>query len=141
MIGVVAIRTIPLPSTVAEVLAAHPAEFDEGLNCLVTTTSGGGPVNRQTWHSAIAAASRRTGLEASSHDLHHHVASLLISAGCLPRAVASFLGHKNAAEMLNPSAHLWPSDEGRIVAAFDEALSGDVSEVCVGRFGKAVKTG
>ena len=41
-----------------------------------------------------------------------------------------FLGHRNAAETLNTYAHLWPSDEGRIVAAIDEALGGNVCEVC-----------
>jgi hypothetical protein len=44
--------------------------------------------------------------------------------------VASFLGHKHAAETLNTYAHLWPSDEGRIVAAIDEALAGDVHGMC-----------
>ena len=123
-------RTIPLPATVADVLAAHLAEFGEGPDRLVFTTREDTMVNRLTWHSAFSAAAKRCGLEASSHDLRHHAASLLISAGCSPRAVASFLGHKNASETLNTYAHLWPSDEGRIVAAIDRTLSEDVREVC-----------
>ena len=94
------------------------------------TTSDGGMISRQTWHGAFSAAAKRAGIGASSHDLRHHAASLLISAGCSPRAVASFLGHKNATETLNTYAHLWPSDEGRIVAAIDDVLRGSVREVC-----------
>jgi len=124
------VRTIALPSTVADVLAAHLAEFGAGPDGLVFTTRDGGIVNRQTWHAAFSAAADRVGVEASSHDLRHHTASLLIAAGCSPRAVASFLGHKNAAETLNTYAHLWPSDEGRIVAAIDEALGAGVRGMC-----------
>jgi integrase len=123
-------RRIPLPASVADVLAAHLAEFGEGPDRLVFTTNEGRMIGRQTWHAAFSAASRRVGVKASSHDLRHHAASLLISAGCSPRAVASFLGHKNATETLNTYSHLWPSDEGRIVAAIDEALAGEVHEVC-----------
>jgi integrase len=124
------VRTIPLPSTVADIFAAHLASFGEGPDRLVFTTSDGAMISRQTWHGAFSAAAKRTGIEASSHDLRHHAASLLISAACSPRAVASFLGHKNATETLNTYAHLWPSDEGRIVAAIDDVLRGSVREVC-----------
>jgi len=127
------IRTIPLPSSVAEVLAAHLSEYGEGPERLVFSTRHGTIVNRQTWHAAFSTAARRVGLEASSHDLRHHAASLLIAAGCSPRVVASFLGHKNAAETLNTYSHLWPSDEGRIVAAIDEALGTDVRGMCAER--------
>lgn len=69
-------------------------------------------------------------MDASSHGLRHHASSRLIATGCSPRAVASFLGHKNATETLNDYSHLWPSDEGRIAAAIDEWLTEDVHEVC-----------
>jgi len=36
----------------------------------------------------------------------------------------------NAAETLDTHSHLWPSDEGRIVAAIDEALGTDVRGMC-----------
>ena len=41
-----------------------------------------------------------------------------------------FLGHKNAAETLNTYSHLWPTDEGRIVAAIDAGFRRDVHEMC-----------
>jgi hypothetical protein len=39
---------------------------------------------------------------------------------------------------LNTYAHLWPSDERRIVAAIDDVLSRDVREVCADDSGKVV---
>ena len=86
-------------------------------------------LSRQTWHRAFSTAADRLGIDASSHDLRHHAASLLIAAGCSPRAVASFLGHKNPAETLNTYSHLWPNDEDRITAAIDAGLRKDVHGV------------
>jgi integrase len=125
-------RVVPLPHSVAEVLAVHIAEHTPkgGPGRLLFTTRGGAMLARQTWHGAFNAAAQRLGFEASSHDLRHHGASLLIAAGCSPRAVASFLGHKNAAETLNTYAHLWPNDEDRITAAIDAGLRGDVHGAC-----------
>jgi integrase len=126
-------RVIPLPSIVGEALAAHIAEFGEGRDRLLFTTRDGLMLSRQTWHGAFSAAAQRIGISASSHDLRHHAASMLIAAGCSPRAVASFLGHKNASETLNTYAHLWPNDEDRITAAIDAGLCRDVHEVCTER--------
>jgi integrase len=123
-------RVIPLPSIVADVLAAHIAEFGEGPERLIFTTSTGVMIARQTWLAAFSAAAKRAGIDASSHDLRHHAASLLIASGCSPRAVASFLGHKNASETLNTYAHLWPDDEDRITAAIDVGLSRSVHGMC-----------
>ncbi|HTE62831.1 MAG TPA: tyrosine-type recombinase/integrase [Solirubrobacteraceae bacterium] len=115
-------RVIPLPAVVGEALAAHIAEFGEGRDRLLFTTTGGAMLSRQTWHGAFSAAADRLKIDASSHDLRHHAASLLIAAGCSPKAVAAFLGHKNAAETLNTYAHLWADDEDRISAAIDAGL-------------------
>jgi integrase len=115
-------RVVPLPAVVGDALAVHLAEFGEGSDRLVFTASTGAMVSRATWHGAFSSAAQRLGIEASSHDLRHHAASLLISAGCSPKAVASFLGHKNASETLNTYSHMWPSDEGRITAAIDGAF-------------------
>jgi integrase len=118
-------RVLPLPQSVAEVLAAHIAEFTPASDSgrLLFTTSRGAMIARQTWHGAFSSAAHRLGIGASTHDLRHHAASLLIASGCSPKAVAAFLGHKNAAETLNTYAHLWPSDEGRIMAAIDVGLT------------------
>jgi len=115
-------RTIPLPSSVSNILAAHLAEFGEGPGRLIFVTSEGTLIGRQAWSTVFKSATRRLGIDASSHDLRHHCASLLIAAGCSPRAVASFLGHKSTATTLDTYSHLWPSDEGRITDAIDAGL-------------------
>ena len=69
-------------------------------------------------------------LDASPHDLRHHCASVLISAGCSIRAVSGFLGHKNASETLDTYSHLMPSDTHRITAAIDAGMARDVHGMC-----------
>jgi integrase len=125
-------RVLTLPESVGFVLAEHIAEFTpEGApDRLVFTSSTGAMLARTTWQHAFARAARDVGIDASSHDLRHHCASLLISAGCSVKAVQSFLGHKNASETLDTYGHLWPGDEDRIRAAIDAGLSRDVHEVC-----------
>jgi integrase len=129
-------RVVPLPSVVGDALAAHLAEYGEGPARLIFTASTGTMISRQTWHGAFSAAATRVGIDATSHDLRHHAASLLIASGCSPKAVASFLGHKNASETLNTYAHLWPSDEDRITAAIDAGLRPDVHEMCIATVGE-----
>lgn len=53
------------------------------------------------------------------HQLRHHHASLLISDGMSPVAVAHRLGHKDANETLRTYAHLWPTDDERMALASD----------------------
>lgn len=89
-------RTIPLPSSVADALAAHLAKFGEGPARLCFATSEGTMVGRQAWSTVLRSAARRCGVDPSSHDLRHHCASLLNScwvftSGCrlVPRAQVS----------------------------------------------------
>jgi integrase len=115
-------RVLPLPDAVGEILAAHLAEFPAGVDGLIFTSATGARLRRSTWNSAFVRAARDTNVDASSHDLRHHCASLLISAGCSVKAVQHFLGHKNASETLDTYGHLWPGDEDRLRAAIDEGL-------------------
>jgi integrase len=115
-------RVLPLPASVRDVLAAHLARFPVGPDGFVFTSSMGAPLRRSTWSDAFRSAARVLELDASPHDLRHHCASVLISAGCSIRAVSGFLGHKNAAETLNTYSHLMPSDSDRITAAIDDAV-------------------
>lgn len=124
-------RRVPLSSVVADALALHIERHAIGPTDLLFTASTGAMLSRQTWHSAFSSAARRLGIDASSHDLRHHAASLLISSGCSPKAVAEFLGHKNATETLNTYSHLWPSDEDKLRQAIDDGLGRrDVHEMC-----------
>ena len=115
-------RVLTLPDTVGEVLAAHIAKFGVGVDGLLFTSSTGAPLRRSTWSDAYRRGARDTNVDSSSHDLRHHCASLLISAGCSVKAVQSFLGHKNASETLDTYGHLWPGDEDRIRSAIDAGM-------------------
>ena len=44
----------------------------------------------------------------------------LIAARLSPRAVVERLGHADPSETLRTYAHLWPSDEARILEAIDD---------------------
>jgi integrase len=123
-------RVLTLPETVADELAAHLARYGPGVDNLCFVSRTGAALRRTTWADAFRTATRSLGLEASSHDLRHHCASLLISAGCSVTAVQHFLGHKNASETLDTYSHLWPTDDGRIRAAIDAGFRRDVHEMC-----------
>ena len=116
-------RTLILPSSVRDVLAAHLAKYPAGESGLIFSSSTGAPLRRSTWSDAFRSAARSLSIEASTHDLRHHCASMLIAAGCSVRAVSQFLGHKNAVETLTTYSHLWPNDEDRIAAAVDAGFA------------------
>lgn len=123
-------RVLTLPDSVGEVLAAHLARFGPGIDGLVFTSATGEPLRRATWGKAYKAAAKSAGVDSSTHDLRHHCASVLISAGVSIKAVQRFLGHKNASETLDTYGHLMPGDEDRVRAAIDESLRGNVHEMC-----------
>lgn len=115
-------RTIPLPRSVAETLAEHLALFPIGGAGFVFTSSTGAPIRRSTYSDVFRRAARDVGVKASSHDLRHHCASLLIRSGLSVKAVQRYLGHATAAETLDTYGHLWPDDDDRIRAAVDAAF-------------------
>jgi integrase len=112
-------RVLTLPAVVGDALAAHLAKYPPGEHGLIFTSGSGAPLRRSTWQAAFARAARDTKVDASTHDLRHHCASLLIAAGCSVTAVQHFLGHKNASETLDTYSHLWPDNEDKIRAAID----------------------
>jgi integrase len=56
------------------------------------------------------------------HQLRHYAASLWISGGMSPVAVAHRLGHKNALETLETYAHLFSDDDTRAAALSDGVI-------------------
>ncbi|MDR0847872.1 MAG: site-specific integrase [Propionibacteriaceae bacterium] len=120
-------RRLKVPAAILQVLGAHRASYPANDTDLVFRSRYGTPVTRKTagnaWRSAITGM---PGMRARSgwHDLRHFHASLLIAGGLSVRAVADRLGHDDPTETLRTYAHLWPTDEGRVLVAVDEALSG-----------------
>jgi integrase len=58
------------------------------------------------------------------HALRHHYATVLLTDGLNPKAVADWLGHADPGFTLRVYGHVLPSGEERARAAVDRALSG-----------------
>jgi integrase len=119
-------RTVPLPTTVADALAAHLARWSPHAELgVIFTSSTGGPVQQVPWASVWETARRRAGLPAwaTPHDLRHHYASVLIRSGASVKVVQTRLGHASAKTTLDTYGHLFPDEEDRTRAAVDEAFA------------------
>ena len=120
-------RTIPVPDDLLVVINHHLAEHGAGRGGLLFTTIDGRPLVRNAsghvWRRAASAAGTPPGT--SWHDLRHHYASLLISAGLSVKAVQSRLGHASAKVTLDTYGHLWPDDDDRTRDAIAQALRSD----------------
>jgi integrase len=112
-------RRLPLSETARTAFEEHMDTYPAGPMGMIFTSSRGNPLGRTTFGQVFRDTARRAGIEATSHDLRHHCASLLIGAGCPVTTVQHFLGHKNASETLNTYAHLWAQDDDRIRNALD----------------------
>jgi integrase len=122
-----AYRTIALGVVVVDALAAHVATFGPGDGGLVFHRRGR-PIVRAmaSYHARRAGAA--TGLEGYGwHDLRHHHASVLLSAGVSPALVAERLGH-DVKTLMGTYAHVIRSDEDRVRAIVDDALGGGAED-------------
>lgn len=118
------IRTVPLPQTVVDAIARHLEQYGEGDDRLIVHRPDGRPWRRTRFHEHWEKAREETPWpEALFHDLRHHCASLLISAGCSVKVVQDQLGHASASETLDTYSHLWPEDNDRVRRAVDAAFS------------------
>lgn len=117
------VRSIPVPESVTDALAAHVAQHGKGRDGVLIHDDGeymsDNALNWQWRRAQIG-----IGLEAGAlrfHWLRHAFASSLISAGCSVKAVADAMGHQNPTITLQTYASLWPGDEDRVRAAIDSA--------------------
>lgn len=110
-------RSVKIGSATILMLKARGPQHPESL---VLPNAIGGAMSRTT-RSEVWRLARETlpFIGDGWHQLRHHHASLLIAAGLSPVAVAHRLGHKDATETLQTYAHLWPTDDERMVAASD----------------------
>lgn len=116
-------RRVSLAPSTAKVLTEHLEEFGPSSDGLVWSSRSGGPLARSHLGQAWRVSAGRPEGE-GWHALRHHHASLLIAAGASPRAVADRLGHADPSETLRTYSHLWPTDEGRMLAAIEDAHGG-----------------
>ncbi len=117
-------RTVPLPESIAVVLAEHLRQFPASEEGLIFTTTGGGPVQRQrladAWRAAAGAVGLppRTGFHATGTSTRRRLSSSAESV----KVVQSRLGHASALETLDTYGHLWPDSEDTTRAAIDKVL-------------------
>lgn len=82
----------------------------------------GRSVSRAMASKYVRTAARRSELEGHAwHDLRHHHASILLSAGVSPALVAERLGH-DVKTLLTTYAHVIRNDDERVRAIVDESL-------------------
>ncbi|HLS13151.1 MAG TPA: tyrosine-type recombinase/integrase [Beutenbergiaceae bacterium] len=119
------VRTIPLPQTVIDALAAHLQAHPAGEEGFVFTRNSGAPWRRSAFSEKWSAARKATGTpeDATMHSLRHYYASLLIRHGESVKVVQDRLGHATAAETLDTYSHLWPDSEDRTRDAVDAVLA------------------
>lgn len=114
------VRTIPMPKTVTEALAAHLASFPTYEDGLLFE-----PMTRSAFSGRVWTPARRSaglGPEVTFHTLRHYYASLLIRHGESVKTVQARLGHASALETLNTYSHLWHDADDRTREAVDEVL-------------------
>lgn len=116
-------RSVPLPSVVAEALTLHVATYPPVDGFLFTGVRG-----RPWWQMDYASRAFQRGVSSAglptgttTHDLRHHYASVLLAAGESVIAVAERLGHEDATLVLTTYGHLMSDSESRTKSAVDSA--------------------
>jgi integrase len=105
-------RTVRLPRSISEELAAYLAAHPQDPEALVFTAPLGGPLRPHMAKSFFKPALRAAGLPEGlrPYDLRHTCASLLIAQGASVKAVQARLGHATASITLDTYGHLFPSE-------------------------------
>lgn len=116
-------RDVSMGRGVIAELEEHRRIFGEGDEGLIFRAPMGGLMTRhqrsETWTRYRAHIGGVAG--DGWHQLRHHHASKLLSAGVSVVAVAHRLGHKDATETLQTYAHLMPGDDERMVAVAESS--------------------
>jgi integrase len=122
-------RTVRLPRSITDELAAHLASQSHGPDDLAFPAPLGGPMRWSKWTGRyFKPAALAAGLpeRLRLYDLRHTCASLLIREGATVKAVQAQLGHATASITLDTYGHLFPEEldqlASRLEAARAEAL-------------------
>jgi integrase len=116
-------RTVSVPTSLVEMLAAHMATEPVQTSGLMFPTPSGAPMRapsfRRVWRRACAAA----GLdELVFHELRHSSAALAIAQGAHPMAIKERLGHSSITATLDRYGGLFPRLDEQLAEGLDETL-------------------
>ena len=116
-------RTVPLPQSIVDTLAAHLAAHPTASDQLMFVTAHGNPWRRNRFGETIRRTFDRAGVpDEAFHSCRHFYASLLIAQGLSVKVVQQRLGHASAVETLDTYGHLWPDSDDDTRAAVDNVL-------------------
>lgn len=118
-------RSVPLPETVANTMAAHLARWPKHVDTgVMFTNERGRLIQEYPFSAAWNTAKRKVATPdwATPHDLRHYYASVLIRSGASVKVVQARLGHASAKTTLDVYGHLFPDEEDRTRAAVDAEL-------------------
>ena len=124
-------RTVAVPDSVLDALAAHIRRFGTGRDGLLFTTANGQPIRRDQLGYAWRVAAKAAGIvDRTPHDLRHFAASVMIENGASVKAVQRQLGHEKATTTLDTYAHLWSDAEDVTRRALEVGVAAVVSHAC-----------
>lgn len=134
-------RTVPLPESVKDELAAHLTRYPAKTVSPSWETIDGDPVevplelytrehsalnrnsfNTFVWKKALRAAGMPETRENGCHALRHFYASTLLDAGESIKALSEYLGHADPGFTLRTYTHLMPASGERTRRAVDAVL-------------------
>lgn len=118
-------RTISLPQTLVEELAAHLAEFGTGPEGVVVSSPQGSWVRASSWRQRYwnPAVETSVGRPFRFHDLRHTHAAFLIAQGAYAKAIQTWLGHSSIVVTMDTYGHLLDGLDEELAEALDIVLS------------------
>lgn len=112
------IRSVPVPSFLVEMIAAHVVGMDAGD--LILTAARGGPLRNRNERRWFNQATEEIGIPGlTPHKLRHTAASMAISAGASVLSVQRMLGHSSPTVTLNVYSSLFEDDLDEVAERLD----------------------
>jgi integrase len=119
-------RTVPIPTFLAAMIAAHLEHVPPEPDALVFTNSAGGPMDWSNFRRRVWAPAREVAHldpKLRIHDLRHTAASILIAQGAHPKVIQEHLGHSSIVITMDRYGHLYPEDRSKVTDALDAAFA------------------
>lgn len=119
-----AVRTVVLPSAVAEMLDRWLSRrYHESADTLIFMSSAGTPLRNRNWtQRSLAPITHAVGRQVTPHHFRDTAASLAIAAGASVMTVARMLGHEDPSVTLRHYAREFPSEVAGVAAALNAGI-------------------